>query len=399
MYVVPPHKKEEEVPDTAIQIIMNDIAMRHEEYCFHEEDFFRVSDGNISAAPSVMISLPAHSSKNIYVKLNAALKNTTRSRKKSLLLDLRQKLKSLSWCQSSNDSFRRGVITQRFLSGDLLRKIINSLALPHVDFSSEGLSLNMQSSPLSSTVKKTCQLLMPCIDANRYVYSAILTSFKLPSMPLRLRSFYNLSVRARLSEIRGPQFMKRQLEVAVIVMEGHHVGLAQLGPGTGRSAKTRLGASYILPVISVDPLPAAAAAAVAIAASSSMQHDKSIAVVDVGNIEKRDSVNDSKAAERSSIPPQSQMICAGVLVSGQLRRVFDVHDSSAHDPVDHSVKLCFINSGKFTIYTLARELKYKNPMVSGVCHGEGRSSKPESSPWFLDSSPVLISVSGNYSPE
>lgn len=391
-------------PDKIRNMVDTENSYLESRFFFEDSTFFQTSSGdNLPCAIAAVLS--PHSRKNIYVKLGKlSYENSGSWDKKIVLRNIRQKLKSLYWCNYGDCGLRKGLITTRLLRADIASRIGMALQRPAVQFAVQGVCGGRNDSclGLGSVSKKTYQLAMPVLESKPLINTATLVSFTLPSTPISSRKFYNFNVSASLAcnqQKLDKNSTSRKLELAVVVFEGHHVGLAQVGPGTGRASRARLGASYILPIISVDPLPAAAAAAVAIASSSSMHNRKSISLVEVGSsfADSRNAVSTEKEDHETSagklaqnLPAQSRMVCAGVLVSGQLRRVFDIASWNYMQPVEHEVKLCFTNCGKYTIYTLAREWENcDNENRSAPC---GTRCEWKKSPWQLDPSPFLLTV-------
>lgn len=388
-----------EFSENIIANIKETQCRQNTDYCFEENTFF---DMTVTTQPSVVIVLPPNSSKSIFVKLVTVKEaRMSKSSKRLLLLQIRQRFKSLRWCLLGRHGLRLGYISKNFLSNKAMSKLSDALISPTVEFVSESINLvpQSQNADIAAMAQKTYQLSLPTGYIDSSINATVFASFRLSSVPINTRTFYNFVMKVRFGEHKQSTLgSTRYLELATIVFEGHHVGVTQLGPGVGSAAGTRLGANYILPVISVDHIPATVAAT----SSSAIGDGKSIALLEVGvphhiqdGAQKRcGNLATIQVSESLAGPIQSHMACAGVLISGQLRRVFDVSNSSnQHSVVEHAVKLCFTNSGKYTIYILARELQpahFKSSSITDL----SENCRWLASPWLLDSSPVLLSVGG-----
>ena len=106
--------------------------------------------------------------------------------------------------------------------------------------------------------------------------------------------------------------------------------------------------------------------------------------------------------DKKSVMSQNTLLCPNVVANGQLRKLYEisVDNSPSNPPLDvtklresssgllgndfsHNVQLCFLQSGMYTVYALAREINI-------VKSAEG--SKIVGSSWWLDPSPVLVST-------
>ena len=359
--------------------------------CFYEEEaIFGTNEPEDRVASTIIPALRPKSTKIVFVKLNSRLRSDKWSRNdvKVFMARIRRKLSNFRWCSNSAGAQRNGRFSMKKIAWRDFSNALLKLRPPTVTFDSE--VVDCRKAAVVSEKKmhqKLYQLISHQCQPDPTALSSSLVSFKIPSVPITPRCFYKFSVRANLSEDTmecNSSNILRQLEVAIVVFEGHHVGMTHVGPRTGRGARARLGASYILPVVSVDPLPAAAAAAVEIASSNQMHDGKSVPIVETRAYSEvgETSHSDCESLESSGMN-QSRMICKGVLVSGQIRRMFDfaTHDCTTTS-IEHDVKLCFTLCGKYTVYTLARERKSSTSTSAfGVW-----------SPWWMDSAPLLLSV-------
>lgn len=281
----------------------------------------------------------------------------------------------------------------------MIKNIAGALILPPVSFAcaqlgtSERTSHLIESSPLSATNR----LAIPAATRSD---DSVIRAFKLVTTSLSIRKFYKFSTIVRFfgGSCDEADNIKRRVEVAVIVFEGHHIGMSQVGPGVGRQFGDRLGASYVLPIVAVDPLPPAAATAVGIASSSAMREERPTTQSENRQLDftqlqrtdpsfRRPDVGPHPPRSDFAPPLQSKLVCSGVLVSGQLRRMFEVN-SQGNQPIsiDHSLNLCFTNAGMFSVYVVARVWTREAAVPVGSAEWG------PSSPWWMNSSPLLISV-------